>query len=190
MIQQGAEENFQGFWFESCETNIWNTLPRFPTEAWSSLYSHISYTWVPQQQECVDPQMSCGKEDYCCPILQMGWWGRVGQWFLVHKHCHWWKSISPSLLSSNPSIALLYLPAEAFVPSHLPVLKIKYFLLLWMGRLPGQFQYVCSALSPCVAPLLIALLLLVAALDLLSTDKPVLKPLWDSSPCALCKDVW
>ena len=49
--------------------------------------------------------------------------------------------------------------------------------------------HMCPALGPRVAPLLTAPRLLVAALDLLSTDKSVLKPVWDFSPCALCKDV-
>lgn len=61
--------------------------------------------------------------------------------------------------------------------------KTEIFSSFVEGGLAGAVPaHVCPALGPRGAPLLTALLLLVAALDFLSREKPMLKPLWDFCP--------
>lgn len=70
---------------------------------------------------------------------------------LFHKHCHWWKSISPSCVISQcyPSLHIRNIHAITNqTPKSLPVLKMKYFILLQKDRQLGQFHHVCAL--PCV----------------------------------------
>lgn len=158
-------------------------------EAWSScLCGYLLHLSALAAGMCCSSKFLWGR-GVLVMLFTVGMVGQKAQWLLVHKICQWWKSISPSFLSSHTIIILLCVPAGAFHATINQIPKWRHSCVkneIYSSFVEGKtaetdLELACPALCPGVVPLLTELLLVGAALDLLSTENPLLNPVWDSN---------